>query len=485
MQQKKRESPETDNQEKFYLLCERSLEPIIIYDGEKIVDCNDAALSIMGATRKEQLVGSSVEDISPPVQPDGQLSVDSARNIIDEVLRTGKSRFEWVHKDLTGKTFWVEVFLTSVSLNKKNVIYGTWRDITESKKMQEHLRLSEKRYHEMFEKNPLPSVVFDFETLEIIDVNLAAIKNYGFTHEEFTSMKVKDLHTQDELAKLFDHFSGPLLGEKRCWKHVKKNGEIIDVEITGHWLDFPGRIMRIANFIDVTEAKKAEDELRNSYEKLRILSAHIQEVREHERKSIARELHDVLGQILSTVNMDLSWINKKIPEKEKEVLARVSSVLSLMKQAIKTVQKVSSELRPVILDDFGLTAAIEHAALSFQNKTGIAAIIAMDHTIDLDKRRSIALYRIFQEVVTNVIRHAGASKLEVYLHKKGDNIEFIMNDNGRGISDEEISDKNSFGILGMRERALFIGGSFEISGSRGKGTQVKVVLSSDKLKDAV
>ncbi len=468
---------------KFRLLFERSLEPIIIFDGEKVVDCNDAALSIMETTERRELVGSSIEEISPTIQPDGKLSIEKARDITRDVLRNGGSKFEWVHKNFKGKLFWVEVFLTHISIDNRILIYGTWRDITERKIVQETLRLSEKRYQEMFEMNPQPSIVFDLDTFDIVDVNQAAIDSYGFTYEEFVSMKLQQLHAPDDIPKLLEYLAvQPRGNEKGILKHVRKNGELRDVEMTGHELVFPGRGIRVEIINDVTEAKKAEEELRSSYEALKMLSAHILEVRENERKGIARELHDVLGQILTTVNMDLSWLNKRIPPEEKGLLKKVSSMISMVKQAVRTVQKVSSELRPAILDDFGLMAAIEHGAQSFEKKTGITTNIRLDRGIDIDKQRSTALFMIFQETMTNVMRHAGATKFEVSLHKDNDDIILLMEDNGHGISAGELSGKNSFGILGMRERASFIGGRLEVSGSKGKGTQVMVVLPDANTK---
>jgi len=343
-----------NGKDRFHLLFERSLEPVILLSGNTIIDCNGAALKVMGAGAKTDLTGLSIDDISPPLQPDGRKSTEKARALSEEVLRDGCGAFEWVHRDLTGKEFWVEVFLTAISERAPMITFGTWRDIT--------------------------------------------------------------------------------------------------------------------------ERKRAEKELRESYERLRMLSAHIQEVREYERKSIARELHDVLGQMLTTINMDLAWMKKKTPEKEKAILGKITAVISLVKQAVKTVQKVSSELRPVILEDFGLIPAIEHAAQSFQGKTGITTEVKLDPGVDLDRKRSIALYRIFQEVTTNVIRHAGATKLHVSLERDRDVIALEIRDNGRGVSDKEIEDKSSFGILGMRERALFIGGRFHIRGVPGVGTGVRVEI---------
>jgi len=175
--------------------------------------------------------------------------------------------------------------------------------------------------------------------------------------------------------------------------------------------------------------------------------------------------------------MDLRWLNKKMPAHEKELHGKVASALALVKQATGTVQRVSSGLRPVVLDDFGLAAAVDHAVTQFRDQTGMKTNLRIDQTIDLDKNTSIALYRILQEALTNVIRHADATTLEVsLLRRTEDAAQLTVRDNGRGISDEQMRNNRSLGILGMRERASFIGGRLEISGANGRGTRITVNL---------
>ena len=193
---------------------------------------------------------------------------------------------------------------------------------------------------------------------------------------------------------------------------------------------------------------------------------------------MARELHDELGQILTTLNMDISWIKKRLSS------ANVSSLISekannmsaLIKEAIKSVQKVSTELRPVILDDFGLVPALEWAVNKFKMQTDIDIKMRIGSDIDLDGERSTQIYRIVQESLTNIARHASATKLNIRLEREDDNIVLEIKDNGKGISDKEKTDLNSFGILGMKERAVILGGELTINGIRGKGTTLKVKM---------
>jgi len=214
-----------------------------------------------------------------------------------------------------------------------------------------------------------------------------------------------------------------------------------------------------------------EEELRDSREQLRNLTAHIQSTREGERTSIAREIHDELGQALTALKMDLSFLSPKLPKGQKSLIERTESMSELIDTTIQTMQRISSELRPGMLDDLGLSAAIEWQAGEFQNRTEIQCEIIMDPAdIILDQERSTAIFRIFQETLTNVARHSKATQVKVSLKKKGSKLELKVRDNGKGITEEQISDPKSFGLIGIRERAQFLGGRIEIKRIKGKGT---------------
>jgi two-component system sensor histidine kinase UhpB len=468
-----------ESENKFHLLFEKSLDPVLLLYNSEYIDCNEAAFKIMGYSSKEELIGLHPWDTSPEFQPDGKKSFVKTMDIITRTMREGSSRFEWLHKKITGEEFWSDVSLTVIAIHGKYFIYDVWKDITDRKKMEEALRISETQYRQMFENNPLPALVFDFNTLKIIDVNETAITHYGYTYEEFTGMTIKEIHLPAEVPTVLSYIHGPELGKTRGpWKHVKKDGIVIDVEISGHMLEFPGRLCRIAIINDITARKKAEEELKASYEQLRILSTHINKAREQERKDVARELHDELGQILTALNMDISWIKKRIHSEiaNASFFKKTDAMSALIKQAIKSVQKVSAELRPVILDDFGLVPALEWAVNKFKIQTDIDTKITIGSSIDLDGERSTQIYRIVQESLTNIARHSGATKLSLRLEKEGGDIVLEIKDNGKGISDKEKRDITSFGIMGMKERAVILNGKFTINGVSGKGTKVTVKI---------
>ncbi|OHD70947.1 MAG: hypothetical protein A2W19_08250 [Spirochaetes bacterium RBG_16_49_21] len=217
--------------------------------------------------------------------------------------------------------------------------------------------------------------------------------------------------------------------------------------------------------------------LKESEIKYRNLSSHLQSLREAERTQIAREIHDELGQSLTALKMDISWIKNRLPSGQNDLFEKMGAMSSLVDTIIDTVRRISSELRPGILDDLGLHAAIEWCADEFQKRNRIPCRVSCNtDDLDIDEMKSITIYRIFQESLTNIIRHAHATEVAVSLVREGDALILTVQDNGRGISEEEINDPSSLGIIGIRERALSCGGTAFISGVTGRGTTVKTVI---------
>ena len=226
--------------------------------------------------------------------------------------------------------------------------------------------------------------------------------------------------------------------------------------------------------------RRAEEQLRESHERLRQLSVYLQTVREEERTRIAREVHDELGQALTGCKLDLSWIASKLPKEKdlKPLLAKTRALAAHIDSTIQMVRRIATELRPGILDHLGLAAALEWQANEFQTRTGIKCDVhASPRDPGLHPDLNTAFFRIFQETLTNIIRHAGATHVTVQLKERDGRIILEVKDNGRGISQEEISNPRSMGLLNMRERAGLLGGDFKISpGAGGKGTKVTVSI---------
>jgi signal transduction histidine kinase len=230
------------------------------------------------------------------------------------------------------------------------------------------------------------------------------------------------------------------------------------------------------------ERMHAIEELKESRQKLRNLSAHLQSIREEERINIARDIHDELGQALTALKMDLSWLARKYRGHE-SLFEKTTSMLKIIDMTIQTVRRIITELRPSVLDDLGLTAAIEWQAKEFQNRSRIKCELTINpEEIALDRNRSTAIFRIFQETLTNVARHASATNIHVSMEKKGNRLMLEVRDNGKGITEDRVMDPKSLGLMGMRERALFLGGDLQISGITGKGTTVTVIIPVDRGK---
>jgi PAS domain S-box-containing protein len=222
---------------------------------------------------------------------------------------------------------------------------------------------------------------------------------------------------------------------------------------------------------DLSETKRAEQELRASSEQLRKLTAHLQSVREEERARISREVHDELGQSLTAVKMDLAWLAGRLPRKNGQMLRRVRSARQLADSMIQSIRRISTELRPAVLD-LGLAAAVEWQVQEFQARSGIQCKVRLLTQEVFAPDVSTTLFRILQETLTNVARHAKATRVEVVKQKRRDRVVLMIRDNGRGFDEENPSVSKSLGLLGMRERAAILGGQVNISSAPGKGTTV-------------
>jgi signal transduction histidine kinase len=244
----------------------------------------------------------------------------------------------------------------------------------------------------------------------------------------------------------------------------------------------------VEDFKDISERKRTEEQLIRSRRRLRELASHLESAREMERTRIAREVHDELGQSLTALKMELHWCLKRLPEDDSELLEKARSLPGLVDDNVRLVHRISSELRPGLLDNLGLSAAMEWQATQFQERTGIPYdIVCEPSDIVLDQTRSTALFRIFQEALTNIIRHADATNVEIVLSERAAEVELVVNDNGRGITEQQIADPKSFGLMGIRERVHALGGTVRISGGRDKGTTLWVRIparTSEESADA-
>ena len=228
---------------------------------------------------------------------------------------------------------------------------------------------------------------------------------------------------------------------------------------------------------ELAEREHSEQRLRASEENLRALAARLQSVREEERISIARDIHDELGQALTALKLDITQLARHAPHEGPAVInERTAGMCAQIDRIINSVRRISSGLRPEVLDEIGLAAAVEWEAREFQRRTGIRCLVEIEEGFeDPDDERSTALFRICQELLTNVARHANATRVGIYL-SDGEVLSLKVEDNGRGIQEQEFESPRSLGFIGLRERVLAFGGSIDVKGQEGKGTTVSVSI---------
>ena len=315
---------------------------------------------------------------------------------------------------------------------------------------------------------------------KIVSWNQGAEIIYGYSAEEFVGQSISMLVLPQNKSRV-PVVLGKIKNGQRVdlyeTVHVRKDGEHVNVSLNISPIrDKSGEIVAMSAIArDITESKIRENQLRLSTERLRALSTRLQSIREEERTKLARDIHDELGQRLTGLMMDLVSLSQK-PPRNKELLGqRIKSMEGIIDDTIKLVRRMSGELRPGILDDLGLVAAMEWQLVDFKKRTGIDCNFSssFDDT-SLDRDLSTALFRVFQETLTNIIRHARATHVRIEITDDDGFITLTVEDNGKGISDAEISDSTSLGLLGIRERMFIFGGDVEITGAENQGTRVTV-----------
>jgi PAS domain S-box-containing protein len=379
-----------------------------------------------------------------------------------------------------GRTKWIMETITSISFQGQRAILGNSLDITEQKEGRK--RLEELEALESSILDAIPQAVVGLQNRYINFANNAVRDIFGWNREELIGKHVSIFyHTKEASRNIGDLFYSTLESQRTFiteFPCIRKDGKEILCRMKASRIGEKLRERRIVvTYEDITEKKKAEEELERSHEELRNLSAHLQSVREKESTRIARRIHDELGQSLTALKMDLSWLESRLPKKLEILKGKAKKMSSLVDTTIESVHRISTELRPILLDDLGLLAAIEWQAEEFENRSGIPCDVTFKcNDISIDKEIATALFRIFQETLTNIARHAGADRISVTLRKTEKDLVMEVADNGQGITHEQIEDPRSFGIMGMRERASLLGGTVYLTGEHLKGTRVTVII---------
>lgn len=361
-----------------------------------------------------------------------------------------------------------------VMYNNMPCLIGTGIDITDRKKAESRLVRSEERYRTLVEQAIDAIALYD-ENGQILDVNSGAEILLGYNRQELANMTLDQILTPEEKALNPVRYDILKKGDStvKYRKMIRKDGSVVETEVRSQRLP-DGRYLSVIR--DMSERIRTKQELENSYRAIRKLTAHLQNIREEERAHIAREIHDELGQQLTVLKMDVSWINKRINDSADDMTKdKMRELLSMLDDTVKTVRRISSELRPSLLDDLGLMAAMEWQLKEFEKRSGIKTQIeSPDSDIKLSNHVKTALFRIFQESLTNVARHSKAKHVVVSLDVRPEMFTLSIEDDGQGFDKSQLAEKKTLGILGMTERTTMIGGTYEIVSSPVSGTRVSV-----------
>lgn len=356
-------------------------------------------------------------------------------------------------------------------------------------RVKTHLALYAKRRHlegmfrDVMEFAPDAFILADTQG-HIVQINARAEQLFGYHRKELIGLPVEVLIPQRLRNGHESHRNGYIRQPHRLMMGVsaqclRKDGTEFPCDINLSPMETNRGRLLMAVVRDVSERQKAEMELDESRQRLRELVAQNEARREDERKHIAREVHDELGQVLTALRMDLSLLGMRFGSVDPAVSDKVLGMKGLVDRAILGVRNVAVNLRPTALD-MGLVPAIEWLSNEFTKHTAIACVLhAQEEHIDLDESRAVGVFRIVQESLTNVTRYAQASQVHIALGRRGNELWVEVRDNGQGFDAGAAAKKKSFGLLGMRERALALGGRVDITSAPGQGTVIGVTIPID------
>jgi PAS domain S-box-containing protein len=399
------------------------------------------------------------------------------------------TEYRWQTHNGEYRWFRDEAVLIRRSDGTPQEIIGLWTDVTARRQAGEIIR----RQADIINQIQETVISVDLNGY-VTSWNRGAEKLLGYPVEEALGKHISFVYPVEDHEFVEREVMGPVKAKGTHQVEVRrrtKSGALRFAQLSLTLLrdDTDSPIGIIGYSMDITDRKRVQEALLNSRNQLAALAVRLESVREEERTRIALEVHDVLGQALTALKLDVSWVRKRITESIEPVqlaavLSRLASALELLDSTIQSVRDIATALRPGVLDELGLGAAVEWQAREFQNRTGVSCETTIwPDRIAVGPEQSTALFRILQEILTNVARHAQATHVHIRLEESGEHVSLQVRDNGSGITDVEQSGPNAFGLLGMRLRAQQQGGAFDIQGTSGMGTTVTVRIPLYRITD--
>lgn len=435
------------------------------------------------------LYGITPQDLmDDPRITDQRVHPDDLPALVNTLLLSARALSRWHHtwrvKHPDKGEIWVEGYATPLrEADGSTIWHGILNEVTERVRAENALRFEKERLEKMAMASPLGMYSFQLSQgkFSLPFASAAFYEIYGVTADELAQnsaaitsrIHAKDLVCiRESMAAAATTLS--LMDVMYRYQHPDKGERWLE-SFTAPILESDGSMTWHGLTNDITDRKQAEQALLLTQNQLRHLATHLQTVREEERTAIAREIHDDLGQMLTAMRFNLKWIEQALEPDAADMRQRVANAIDLIGQTIQVVRRLATSLHPSILDDFGLPAALEWQITEFQKHSGIRCRIeALPQSVTLERNRALALFRICQETLTNVARHAAATEIRLSLQEEQENIWLRIHDNGCGIAVDALAKRRSLGLISMRERALSLGGEFSVQGSPGQGTTVTV-----------
>ena len=458
-----------------YLL-DNALDMIFIFapDTLRFVYANKGAESGTGFSR-EELMEMTPLDLLPAI-PEAECRAFIAP------LSSGKRkrrRFETIASRRDGRDIPIETQLQFIHQNGDTGLYmAIARDITERKFAEKELREQKNLLWQVIDADPNMIFVKDDQGRFML-VNQAVADYYGVTIQSMIGKKNSEFNTNPREVERFSAADREVIEIK----HDVVYTDLLTRDGKEHWihtikrplLHADGSINVLGIGVDVTELKMAEAKLADSYRELQRLTLHLENVRAEERAKIARNLHDEMGATLAALKMRTAWLASKLPATAPRLLDEVTHISELVSSGIQTVRQVVSELRPNLLDDVGLTAAVRDYVKNFKRDSGIECKLVLPRIgVALSENQAVTVFRIIQESLNNVSKHAKASKVEIRFSRHADSLVLEIRDNGIGF--DQARKEHNFGLLGIKERAMMIGGKATIESTPGEGTLVRLSI---------
>ncbi|MCX6141681.1 MAG: PAS domain S-box protein [Ignavibacteriales bacterium] len=461
-------------------------DEIAVKDLERrFVLANPSCVRALGKESADDVLGKKDEDLMPKEHAeDGRLQEE-------KVFSTGRPFVnieEKIRRDpITGEVQRAILISKSPLRDNRGIVSGLVvvnRDITDLKRAEAALRVTEERFRSEFRGNPIPAYIWQKagDDFVLVDFNTAAEARMHCNADVLRGTKASVFYSDrpDIVMNLARCYTERSVISREILYTYQSTRETRFLFVT--FVPLPSNELVVYED-DVTDRKLAEQQLKTSQDQLRALAAYLQNVREDERTVVAREIHDELGQVLTALKVNLSLLEKEVVQEGIEsqfvtISGEIKEMSGLVGSAIRTVQRLVTELRPEMLEILGLVDALRSQAEQFQRRTRTNCELSLpQEKITLDPDRSIALFRIFQEALTNVARHSNATMVLAKLVIEPEALVLEIKDNGQGISEAAITGARSFGIMGMRERAIGFGGNVEVRGIPGKGTVVTARIS--------